>query len=505
MEDDIALLRRYAETGDQPAFAALVERRIDLVYSAALRHLDGVAHRAQDVTQAVFTQLAGNARALAGRDELLGWLYVATHHAAANLKRTESRRQAREAEAHSMQLSSSGTDAEIRWEQLRPILDESMLALPETDRLAILSRYFQNERFATLGSKLGVTADAARMRLDRALEKLRAQLSRRGIRSTSAALSATLTDRVTVAAPAGLAAVVTGTALSGGAGATAVAASTGLLSLKLVAVAGVGLAALGISLYSFNSDAGRSASVATRDKSEAPPQALSSASVADVADRAVATPVATPSASPAAGGMVLVPAPAPSPAAAAPANGGLPQIVLSQVLGPNNLYHDDVFGLSMTYPEGWGVDSARRWGDRNRHNTVVFRLEPETATATGSRSLSSNMYYKLFQPDEAALRDQSPEAYLRKAAADKEALHNSSPGFAEYKNVPESFEFTQIGGNPVMSYFATFLRGDQVMTEYFVRQLGSKGYVMFFTAGPLEEVRPIMPRVKAMAESVRLP
>ena len=115
------------------------------------------------------------------------------------------------------------------------------------------------------------------------------------------------------------------------------------------------------------------------------------------------------------------------------------------------------------------------------------------------------MYYKLFQPDEAALRDQSPEAYLRKAAADKEALHNSSPGFAEYRNVPESFEFTQINGNPGMSYFATFLRGDQVMTEYFVRQLGSKGFVMFFTAGPLEEVRPLMPLVRRMAESVRLP
>jgi hypothetical protein len=114
------------------------------------------------------------------------------------------------------------------------------------------------------------------------------------------------------------------------------------------------------------------------------------------------------------------------------------------------------------------------------------------------------MYYKLFQPDEATLRDKSVVDFLRMVAADKEASR-VGPAFRDYRNVPESFEFTQIDGNPCMNYFATFLRGDQVMTEYFVRLLGREGYVTFFTIGPLEEVRPMMQQVKAMAQSVRLP
>src|SRR5688572_27873578 len=102
MSDDAELWRRYAERRDEAAFAELVRRHVDLVYAAALRQLGGAKHRAQDVTQSVFVDLARRAGALAGRTEIVVWLYTSTHYAAAKLKRGEQRRQTREAEAQLM-------------------------------------------------------------------------------------------------------------------------------------------------------------------------------------------------------------------------------------------------------------------------------------------------------------------------------------------------------------------------------------------------------------------
>lgn len=171
-----------------------------------------------------------------------------------------------------------------------------------------------------------------------------------------------------------------------------------------------------------------------------------------------------------------------------------PQIVLSEVLGPNNSYRDDVFGISATFPEGWTVRGAHRWGDYMHQNTVY--LDAGTA-------ITPSMYYKRYQPAEAALRDSSVEAYFRDVAAKKEATRvEAAP---DYRNVPESFEFGEINGAPAMSYFATFTQGNKIMTEYFVRVAGPQSYVMFFTSGELEAVRPAMPKIQQMAKSVRIP
>src|SRR5438270_11438820 len=99
---DAQLLRRFVVDGHEAAFSELVSRRIDLVYSAALRQLGGDTHRAEDVTQLVFIDLARKARTLARHPSLLGWLYTSTHHAAVNTIRVEQRRQRREEEAHIM-------------------------------------------------------------------------------------------------------------------------------------------------------------------------------------------------------------------------------------------------------------------------------------------------------------------------------------------------------------------------------------------------------------------
>ncbi|MES2697966.1 MAG: sigma-70 family RNA polymerase sigma factor [Verrucomicrobiota bacterium] len=223
MIDDTELLRRYALEGDEAAFAELVERYAGLVYGAALRQLDGAAHRAEDVTQSVFADLARKARTLTGRGDLTGWLYTSAHFAAAKLKRSEQRRQAREQGAQLMhEIEADAAGEKGAWDQVRPVLDEVLLALPERDREALLLRFFHGRRLAEVGRALQVSEDAARMRVERALEKLRTGLARRGVTSTAAALGLTLGAHASTAAPVGLAASVASGVIAAGAGVTAV-------------------------------------------------------------------------------------------------------------------------------------------------------------------------------------------------------------------------------------------------------------------------------------------
>ena len=204
--NDAELLRQYAVGNSHSAFAELVHRHIDLVYSVALRRVGGDAHSARDVAQTVFVALARNARSLTSRTTLAGWLYLTSKQQAAQLVRSERRRQTREHEAYAMNEIFNTPD--IDWRQLRPVLDDTMQELSESEREAILLRYFEQRPFADVGRALLVSEDAARMRVDRALEKLRARLARRGVSSTAAALAAVLGQQV-AAAPANLATSIT--------------------------------------------------------------------------------------------------------------------------------------------------------------------------------------------------------------------------------------------------------------------------------------------------------
>lgn len=252
MDDDTTLLRRYVEEGSEPAFAALVQRHLDLVYGAALRRTGGNPHRASDVTQQVFTQLAQHAEKLSHHPVLSAWLHTATRNAAIKLMLTEQRRRTRQAEA----LARTLTEEPVQdWDRIRPLLDDAIDALPEADRAAVVLRFLQCRAFAEIGATLRVSEDAARMRVDRALEKLRTTLSRRGIASTSAALAVALTDTGLLAAPAGLAASVTTGALTASAVTTgSVFATAGLLSMKTThALLGiVALAATISAVYEYN-------------------------------------------------------------------------------------------------------------------------------------------------------------------------------------------------------------------------------------------------------------
>jgi len=213
MMDDSTLLRRYARDRSEGDFAELVRRHLNLVYSAALRQVNGDTHLAQDVTQLVFTDLARKAATLAGHRVLAGWLFTSTRFAAAKLVRGEQRRRTREQENPLM--PESDPTAALDWERVRPVLDEALGEMDERDREAILLRYLEGCDYAQVGAKLALSDNAARMRVDRAVDKLRGLLARRGVTSTAAALSLALANQAIVAAPAGLAASVTGAAVAG--------------------------------------------------------------------------------------------------------------------------------------------------------------------------------------------------------------------------------------------------------------------------------------------------
>jgi RNA polymerase sigma factor (sigma-70 family) len=212
--EDSDLLRRYAADGSEAAFAELVRRRIGLVYAVALRQTRGDRHRAEDAAQSVFTDLARKAASLARRPVLVGWLHRSAQFAAAGLIRAEQRRRAREQEAHTMEKIFAGDALAPDWDKLRPLLDEALNEMDERDRDVILLRFFDGRPFAEIGGRLRLTEGAARMRVERALAKLHAALARRGVTSTAAALGIALGSQVGAAAPAGLAATVTGGALA---------------------------------------------------------------------------------------------------------------------------------------------------------------------------------------------------------------------------------------------------------------------------------------------------
>ena len=238
MTPDSELLAVFARTRAEAEFTELVRRHVNLVYSAALRQVNGDAHLAQDVAQTVFADLARKAKSLAGRESVTGWLYTSAHFAAAKLVRTASRRRAREEQFMHEPIRDPAPDAE--WEKLRPALDDAMHELKEPDREAILLRYFENRPFAEVGAKLGLSENAARMRVERALEKLRAIYARRGI-ATSGALAAALSANAIQLAPNGLAAALVPAAL-----ATTGTGAIALLKIMTATQLKLGLSALAV-------------------------------------------------------------------------------------------------------------------------------------------------------------------------------------------------------------------------------------------------------------------
>lgn len=226
-ETNLELLRRYWRDRSEEAFAEIVRRHVDLVYSVAFRRVRS-AELAKDVAQSVFTDLARSAQGLSAGTILPAWLYQVTRRTAIDVVRRESRRQLREQVAAEMHAMNS---AEADWTQIEPLLDEAMEALDVTDRAAILLRYFQNKSLREVGQTLGTSEDGAQKRVSRAVERLRVFFGKHGVSVGANGVAVVISANAVQAAPAGLAGAISATSALAGFSLTASSGAVGTTCL----------------------------------------------------------------------------------------------------------------------------------------------------------------------------------------------------------------------------------------------------------------------------------
>jgi len=227
--NDLNLLGEFTRHQSQDAFTALVQRHLNLVYCAALRRVRS-PQLAEEVAQSVFTDLARSAARLKPDTILTAWLYQVTRRTAIDVVRSEARRQFREQIALEMNAMNANADD---WTQIEPLLDEAMDALDDTDRTAVLLRYFENRSLREVGQTLGTTDDTARKRVNRAIEHLREFLTKHGVTVGATGLVVVLSANAVQAAPIGLAATIsTAAALAG----TTIATTATLTTVKAIAM-----------------------------------------------------------------------------------------------------------------------------------------------------------------------------------------------------------------------------------------------------------------------------
>ena len=239
-DTDLQLLARYTGQHAEDAFSEIVRRHLNLVYSAALRQVRS-PQLAEEVAQSVFTDLARQAERLAPDTILSAWLYQVTRRSAIDVVRREARRQHREQVAIELAAMNATT---ADWTEIEPLLDEAMHSLDETDRAAVLLRYFETKSLQEVGQALATTEDAARKRVSRAVDRLREFFASRGVSVGAGGLVVAISANAVQAAPVGLTATISATALAGKVVATTATAKAIAVTTKSGAAA-KGAATLG--------------------------------------------------------------------------------------------------------------------------------------------------------------------------------------------------------------------------------------------------------------------
>ncbi len=253
--DDDKLLAHYARDGSEAAFGQLVARHLSLVYATCLRET-GSSSQAEDAAQVVFLLLARKAKSLRAGPSLAGWLYNAARFVAKDVRKQEARRRLRE-QSVIQEMTHRQESPAPEWEHVEPLLNDALSALKPAEREAVLLRFLEGRSLAETGAALGLSEDAARMRVSRAVEKMRHYLTAHGLTThgltthgaavTGAVLTGLLTSEAARPAPFHAATTIAqGTlqSLSGGPTANVLLLSKGVYqTMKIIKVKFAALAA----------------------------------------------------------------------------------------------------------------------------------------------------------------------------------------------------------------------------------------------------------------------
>ena len=254
MSESQQLLAEYAATRSEEAFQELVTRYVDLVYATALRLVEGDAHRAQDVAQMVFVDLARMAARLSPNTMLGGWLHRHTCYVARTMRRGERRRQIRERQAAEMSALDNHPDTALA--EISAVLDEAINELGADDRDAVVLRFFERRNLRSVGEVLGISENVAQKRVARALQELGGLLRRRGYSVPVAVLATCLAAEAAKAAPLGLAIGLAKTALAAAGTTAGTAGSSAQLALatklKIALIGALLLTAIVTTLFWWN-------------------------------------------------------------------------------------------------------------------------------------------------------------------------------------------------------------------------------------------------------------
>jgi RNA polymerase sigma factor (sigma-70 family) len=196
---DNELLAQYLRTNSEEAFATLVGRHVNKVYSVAMRHV-GNPHQAEEITQAVFVILLRKAKTFRKETVLSGWLYHTARLTAVTFVRSEIRRVRREQEAQMESMLNQPEDN--AWQQLAPLLDDAVAKLGTTDRNAVVLRFLDGKSMREVGDELGISEDTAAKRISRAMGKLRTFFAKRGVLLSTTAICGAISANSVAAAPA---------------------------------------------------------------------------------------------------------------------------------------------------------------------------------------------------------------------------------------------------------------------------------------------------------------
>jgi RNA polymerase sigma factor (sigma-70 family) len=242
-QTDSELLRTFIKTHSEEAFEALVRRHIDMVYASAMRQIKD-SSTAEDITQAVFIVLSRRAGRIGNPHLLAGWLLHVTRYCAADARKLAGRRRFHERRAALMETAME--PPELTHAEISEQLDTHLASLSALDRTAIVLRCLEERPLSEVAKELNITEEAAKKRLNRALEKLRNNFSKSAVPPSVALLTATLAKQ-SLAAPSTLAAAICKAAVAKTAStATAALLTKGALKLmayttaKVVAVAAIG-------------------------------------------------------------------------------------------------------------------------------------------------------------------------------------------------------------------------------------------------------------------------